>query len=120
MDEKRFHPAKFRLIRIKAGYGRAELAKKAKMHKVTIKEWERGYVQHRISSPHLTRCAQVLGCSVDDFMEPADWLPCADDLALLKRHKEVTALGYHGIESPNPRSVPVRYGEWLSGTQSDT
>jgi transcriptional regulator with XRE-family HTH domain len=120
-----FHPIKFRLLRIKAGLGRAELAREARINKDTIKEWEQGkkhWIRPTLAT--LQKAARALGCEVDDLLEPASWVPEYDDLLLLKAHMTATSQGYHWVgENPNPRiaalteSAENHVDKWLKNAQ---
>ncbi|WP_219506465.1 helix-turn-helix domain-containing protein [Nonomuraea ceibae] len=77
-----FHPLKFRLMRVKAGMGRAELARKIRIKTGSLKDWEIGRADPGWQS--LFKAAKVLGCEVADFKATPDWTPDEDDRLLLE------------------------------------
>ncbi|MGA5763925.1 helix-turn-helix domain-containing protein [Nonomuraea bangladeshensis] len=82
MSERHFHPLKFRLMRVKACMGRAELARKIGVKTGSLKDWEIGRTVPGWQS--LLKAAKVLGCEVADFKTAPDWIPDEDDRTLLE------------------------------------
>lgn len=104
----KFNPTKFRLARVSARLGRAELA--AKAHKLVpsrskvsitkrtieyLEQGPRGGFLDEITVFRLRYLAKALGCTPEDFQTDDGWKPSYEEQYLLDEHNWHSARGQH-------------------------